>query len=104
MPSKVEAFGLLLVLLPGLLCAYVVQALAVRRTQTEIEKVVEALIFSLVLYLCTLPWFGYRLPLFWQEVRPGSNQYQVTLQWAQLCLLSGFVAVVWRALCREHQS
>ncbi len=34
MPSKVEAFGLLLVLLPGLLCAYVVQALAVRRAQS----------------------------------------------------------------------
>ena len=63
MPGKVEAFGLLLVLLPGFLCAYVVQSLAMRRQQTEADKVIEALIFSLVLYLATLRWFGYTLPL-----------------------------------------
>ena len=44
MPGKVEAFGLLLVLLPGFLCAYVVQSLAVRCQQTEADKVIEALI------------------------------------------------------------
>lgn len=88
MPGKVEAFGLLLVLLPGFLCAYVVQTLAVRRQQTEVDKVVEALIFSLVLYLVTLPWFGYTLPVSWHEIPSGSNAFVVALRWGQLAVLS----------------
>ena len=88
MPGKVEAFGLLLVLLPGLLSAYVVQALAVRRKQTEVDKVVEALIFSLVLYLATLPFFGYTLPVSWHEAAPQSNTFLISVRWKQLCALS----------------
>ena len=88
MPSKVEAFGLLLVLMPGFLCAYVVQALAVRRKQSETEKIVEALIFSLILYLSTLRWFSYGLPLSWQETPTGSNVFHITLRWGQLCVLT----------------
>ena len=85
MPSKAEAFGLLLVLLPGLLCAYVVQALAVRRKQSEVEKVVEALIFSFILYLFTLPWFDYGLPVSWRET--SSNEFHIQLHWGQLAVL-----------------
>jgi hypothetical protein len=88
MPSKVEAFGLLLVLLPGFFCAYIVQALAVRRSKSDIEKVIESLIFSLFLYLSTLPFFGYRLPLSWQELRPGSGEFQLAVRWFQLGVLS----------------
>jgi hypothetical protein len=65
-----------------------VQALAVRRAQSDIEKVIESLIFSLFLYVCTLPFFGYRLPLSWQEVRPGIGDFQLTVQWVQLSVLS----------------
>ncbi len=64
------------------------QALAVRRAQSDIEKVIESLIFSLFLYVCTLPFFGYRLPLSWQEVRPGIGDFQLTVQWVQLSVLS----------------
>jgi len=46
MPSKVEALGIFLILLPGFTCAYVSQYLSVRRKQTELDKVVEALLFS----------------------------------------------------------
>jgi len=65
MPEKAEALGILLVLLPGFACAYIVQFLAVRRRQTEMDKVVEALLFSLVLYVITLPIFGNTLPIGW---------------------------------------
>ena len=44
MPSKIEALGILLILLPGLLTAYISQQLAVRREQTEFDKTVEALV------------------------------------------------------------
>ncbi len=68
MPEKLEALGILLVLLPGFCSAYVVQQLCVRRKQTELDKVVEALIFSFLLFLATLPLFGYVLPMSWHSV------------------------------------
>ena len=70
--GKADALGLLFLLLPGFLCAYVTQQLAVRRTQSDTEKVIEALILSFVLYLATLPFFGNTLPLSWQLSADGS--------------------------------
>lgn len=74
MPEKVEALAILFVLLPGFLCAYITQSLAVRRQQSDTEKVIEALIFSLILYLITLPLFGFTLPLHWQAGTSGALQ------------------------------
>jgi len=68
MPDKLEALGVLLVLLPGFCSAYVIQQLCVRRKQTELDKVVEALLFSFLLFLVTLPFFGYALPVSWHPV------------------------------------
>jgi di/tricarboxylate transporter len=68
MPDKLEALGVLLVLLPGFCSAYVIQQLCVRRKQTELDKVVEALLFSFFLFLVTLPFFGYVLPVSWHPV------------------------------------
>jgi hypothetical protein len=67
MPEKAEALGILLVLLPGFACAYIVQILAVRRKQTELDKIIEALLFSLLLYVLTLPFFGNTLPISWRQ-------------------------------------
>jgi hypothetical protein len=50
------------------------QYLAVRRDQTELDKAVEALLFSFVLYLATLPFFGYTLPVSWHTVSGGTYQ------------------------------
>ena len=65
MPSKIEALGILLLLLPGFICAFFVQLVAIRPKQTEFEKVVEALLFSAVLYLFIGPFFGISLPVHW---------------------------------------
>jgi hypothetical protein len=46
-----EALAVLLILLPGFLCARIVQALCVRAGQTELDKVVEALLYSFVIYV-----------------------------------------------------
>lgn len=68
MPEKLEALGVFLVLLPGFRSAYVVQQLCLRRKQSELDKVVEALLFSFLLFLITLPLFGYVLPVSWHPV------------------------------------
>lgn len=89
MPEKVEALGILIVLLPGFVAAYIVQLLAARHKQTELDKVVEALIFSLVLYLLTLPLFGYSLPIAWH---PGDGNHpeawQIFIVWPHLLVLA----------------
>ena len=85
MPGKVEALGILLILLPGFTCAYISQHLAVRRERTELDKVIEALIFSFVLYLATLPFFGYTLPVSWHSGTNGT--YQIVLHYRQLFVL-----------------
>jgi hypothetical protein len=94
MPDKVEALGVLLVLLPGFACAYIVQFLAVRPKQSELDKVIEALLFSLILYLFTLPFFGYTFPLGWGPLdAQHPNTYQIIINWKHLAWLTG-VSVV----------
>lgn len=51
MPSTFEALSILLVLLPGFLCARIVQSLFVRPQQTELDKIVEALLYSFLVYV-----------------------------------------------------
>jgi hypothetical protein len=94
MPEKMEALGVLLVLLPGFACAYIVQFLAVRRKQTELDKVVEALLFSLILYVVTLPFFGNTLPIGWQPLDPHRTDiYRVLVDWKHLASLAGLAIV-----------
>ena len=98
MPDKAEALGILLVLLPGFASAYLVQLLAARRRQSELDKVVEALIFSLVLYLLTLPFFGYSLPIAWHGGDGNQpNTWQILIAWPHLLSLA-ILAVVLGAL------
>jgi hypothetical protein len=89
MPGTTEALGVLLLLLPGFSCAYLVQRLAVRPKQTELDKVIEALLFSFVLYLVASPFFGYSLPLSWQKkIAEGTEQYTFLLNWPYLAVLA----------------
>ena len=89
MPGTTEAFGVLLLLLPGFSCAYLVQRLAVRPRQTELDKAIEALLFSFVLYLVASPFFAYSLPLSWQmTTNEGVEHYTFQLNWAYLAALA----------------
>lgn len=99
MPEKVEGLGIFLVLLPGFTCAYFAQYLAVRRKQSDLERIVEALLFSVILYLLTLPFFGYKLPVTWNEVPGHPGSFQLQLAWTQLVVLavSSFVLGVFYA-------
>jgi len=89
MPGTTEALGVLLLLLPGFSCAYLVQRLAVRPKQTELDKVIEALLFSFVLYLIASPFFSYSLPLSWEKRTGGGiEQYTFQLNWPYLAALA----------------
>jgi Family of unknown function (DUF6338) len=57
-----ETLAALLVLLPGFLAARTVQSLCVRPSQTELDKVVEALLYSFLIYVVFLSAF-HRFPL-----------------------------------------
>jgi hypothetical protein len=50
-PTSLVALEIFLILLPGFAAAYVVQELATRRTQSDLERVIEALLFSFVIYV-----------------------------------------------------
>jgi Family of unknown function (DUF6338) len=51
MPSSVETLSIILILLPGFLCARIIQNFFVRPQQTELDKFVEALIYSFIIYV-----------------------------------------------------
>jgi hypothetical protein len=89
MPGTTEALGVLLLLLPGFSCAYLVQRLALRPKQTELDKVIEALLFSFILYLVAAPFFNYSLPLLWQKrAAGGTEQYTFQLNGQYLAVLA----------------
>jgi hypothetical protein len=59
------------------------------------DKVVEALLFSLILYFFTLPFFGDTLPIGWKS--PDAHQpvvYQVVVDWKHLASLSASSVVL----------
>lgn len=59
----IEALSALLILLPGFLCARVVHWLYVKPEQTDLDKIIESLIYSFILYVIFLAIFGRALPV-----------------------------------------
>lgn len=51
MPSSAVALQILLILLPGFASAYIVQLIAVRAKQSDLDKIIEALLFSFLVYV-----------------------------------------------------
>jgi hypothetical protein len=98
MPSKIEALGIFLVLLPGFTCAYVAQYLAVRREQSELDKAIEALLFSSILYLITLPFFQYSLPVSWALGQDAQYHIHVNYEYfIVLFLASAILGIAYAA-------
>jgi len=95
MPGTTEALGVMLLLLPGFSCAYLVQHLTVRPKQTELDKVIEALLLSFFLYLAVSPFFGYSLPASWQKrIEGGVERSTLQFNWPYLAALAGLVLAV----------
>jgi hypothetical protein len=90
MPVTLLALQAFLILLPGFSAAYFVQALATRRSQSDFERVVEALVFSFFIYVCFVPFNQGSLPFHIKHDPTG--QFDQTVQWEPRQL--GFLALV----------
>ncbi|MGB8260482.1 MAG: DUF6338 family protein [Terracidiphilus sp.] len=88
MPATLLALQVFLILLPGFSAAYVVQALATRRSQSDMERVIEALVFSFVIYVCFIPLNRGRLPFHIQTDPLGKGNDTVVWEPAQLAWLA----------------
>ena len=66
MPQGLQTLVALLVLLPGFVSARIARALSAQAPQSELERVIEALIFSFFTYVIYIMLFGVGLPIEWQ--------------------------------------
>jgi hypothetical protein len=95
MPQGLQAFAVLLVLLPGFLSSRIVQMLCARPKQTELDKIVEALLFSFVTYLLFALTLRPELPLSWSAtVDQGTTHYFLEIHRWRLALLTAYACVL----------
>ncbi len=97
MPTSIIALQILLILLPGFAAAYVVQTLALRASQTDFDKFVEACLYSLVIYVVFTVCDRGRLPF--EMVAAKGPGIEATTHWypdrlAGLFAITGVVAVL----------
>jgi len=93
MLATLLALQIFLILLPGFFAAYVVQALATRRTQSDMERVIEALVFSFIIYVCYMPLNGGNLPFRIIQDPVGKAGDTVVWEPAQLVWLAAVTVV-----------
>lgn len=65
MPQGVQALLALLILLPGFVSARISRSISAPSSQSELDRVIEALIFSFFTYVIYILWFGDSLPVQW---------------------------------------
>ena len=97
MPTNLIALQILLILLPGFAAGYFVQFLATRRTQSDLERVVESLLFSFVIYFCYV-WLNHGQLPFHMVIDPVSKTDTILWDRVQLAGLVGITFVVSLAL------
>jgi hypothetical protein len=99
---KLEFLAFIIVLLPGLVCARLVQFLCVRRQQTEFDKVVEALLYSFIVYLGYAAIVGgVPIKLTASTGQSGVTEYQIETEPLTILLVTGVamvLAVLWAYL------
>lgn len=90
MPGTLLALQVFVILLPGFSAAYIVQALAMRRSQSDLERIIEALIFSFAIYVCYVALNRGRLPFHIQSDPLGKGNDTVLWEPGQL----GWLALI----------
>jgi hypothetical protein len=91
-PTSAAALQVFLILLPGFAAAYLVQMLSVRARQSDLEKIIEALLFSFAIYVSYYISHGGEQPVAFVhsgsadavQFHPGNISWLVviTLAWA----------------------
>lgn len=98
MPTTAVALQILLILLPGFTAAYIVQLLATRAKQTDLEKIIEALLFSFLIYVSYSLIRHSALPVIITQT-PNGDAFQfhrINLIWlAGLSLFFAFLMVLY---------
>lgn len=84
MPTGLIALQILLILLPGFAAAYVVQLLALRGSQTDFDKVVEACLYSILIYSAFVAFTHGALPFDLVAPRPPTTEPTVVWHPRQL--------------------
>ncbi|MEI9980962.1 MAG: DUF6338 family protein [Edaphobacter sp.] len=90
MPTSVIALQILLILLPGFAAAYIVQVLALRGPQTDFDKVIEACLYSFLIYSAFVVLTHGALPF--ELAPPHSPVTETTVIWHPKKLL-GLAAI-----------
>lgn len=95
MPQGLQALIALLVLLPGFVSARIVRMMSAKSQQTDVERVIEALIFSFFIYVCYVLLFRISLRLGWAYTTFGGQQhYTVTVDRWHLLSLTAIALVL----------
>lgn len=79
MPTSVVALEILLILLPGFAAAYVVQLLALRGSQTDLDKVIEACLYSFLIYATFVLFTHGALPF--DVIPPKAPSTDTLIEW-----------------------
>jgi len=79
MPTSMVALEILLILLPGFAAAYVVQLLALRGSQTDLDKVIEACLYSFLIYATFVLFTHGALPF--DVIPPKPPATDTLIQW-----------------------
>ena len=103
MPQGFQALLALLVLLPGFVSARIAHSLSAPSEQTDVERIIDALIFSFFVYILYLLLFGGTLPLDWSTsaTQTDSAHFAVhvrRLRLLYLCLSPILLGVAWGSL------
>lgn len=98
MPQGVQALLALLILLPGFVSARVARSISAPSTQTDTERIIDALIFSFFIYLLYLFLFGGVLPFNWSSSGGSSAGHVNRLRLFFLCFAPVVLGVIWGAL------
>jgi hypothetical protein len=86
MPQGLQTLIALLVLLPGFVSARIARALSAQGQQSDVERIVEALIFSFFNYVFYISIFGVNFPIEWQPAF-GVHRWRVVYLAIMACLL-----------------
>lgn len=90
---SLDALAVLIVLLPGFLAARLVQSFANRSKQSDFDKVVEALVYTFVIYLLYSLW-GQGLPIDWKVTKDAADVEHYLVEFHSRRLLTiGAIAI-----------
>ena len=93
MPTSLVGLQILLILLPGFAAAYIVQMLALRGTQTDFDKAVEACLYSLLIYSTFILFTHGVLPFEVVPPKPPATDSSVVWHPRMLWALAGITLV-----------